>query len=194
MRGLWLQTHQIFFRRGKTRSMTLRLPLQQREFSLCVSVVIWKRMPRANVGADLFEHREEFRRSPDPGERNDRLAGKTLRLSRSRHYTGHENRLTRSCCDLGDLVSALSRPDNHNGIDMPQLRRDRRAQRPGRKAKPVADADLAVDHGNRQIGLDLPALQAIVEHEHVWIDRAARKPGRLDAIGADDHRRRAREQ
>jgi hypothetical protein len=39
----------------------------------------------------------------------------------------------------------------------------------------------------------LPAPQTVIEHEHARIDGASRKPPSFDAIGADNHRRRARQ-
>ena len=77
---------------------------------------------------------------------------------------------------------------------MRKLRSHWCAQRPGGHAKAVADADLAIDNSNREIRLDLPALQTIIEHQHAGVDGAAREPPGFHAIGADDHRRDTREQ
>jgi hypothetical protein len=150
-------------------------------------------MPRPNIGADLLQYRKEFPRPSDSGEGDNPLAGETLGLSHFRRKTRHQNHFARSryySCNFGPT---LSRPDNYNHIDIPHLRSERRTQRPGRHAESIADTHFTIDDSDPEIGLDLPALQTIVEHEHAWIDRAPRVPGGFDTIGADNHRRDTRE-
>jgi hypothetical protein len=150
--------------------------------------MICKRMPRANVGANSFECRKEFLRPPDAGECNNWLPRETFSLSLFRQKTRRENGFARWGRNPRHLGAALSRPDDQNRIDVPHLRGERRTQRSGGHAKPVAGADLAIDDRNREVRLDLPALQAIVEDEHARVDRTPRVPCSFDTVSPDDHR------
>ena len=49
-------------------------------------------------------------------------------------------------------------------------------------------------HREPEIGLDLPALQAIVEHQHAWARHIDGERRRRRAIGADEGRRGLRQQ
>src|SRR5947209_7661504 len=128
-------------------------------------------MPSANICPDLIERCEKFLRSSDAGERNDRRADKTRFYPEMRR----QNVLAGGARHLGHLTASFSRPNDKDGIDVPNLCLERRPQRPGGHAEPVADPNLAINHGNREIRFDLPALQAIIKHEHAWIDGAPRE-------------------
>ena len=74
-----------------------------------------------------------------------------------------------------------------------QLRGWRRAQRTGRQAEAIAEADAAVDQSEAEILGEGRALQAVVENQHTG-PRRDRRLGRRASVAGGETRRDAREQ
>ena len=87
----------------------------------------------------------------------------------------------------------LPSPITITQIGRRQLRRQRRAQRPGGRAKAIASAIIRVDDENGEIRVEAPAVQPVVQNQHAGAERL-REARRRRAIGADDGWRHARQQ
>ncbi len=83
--------------------------------------------------------------------------------------------------------------DHDNEVGRRQLRRQRRAQRPGGRAKAIASAVIRVDDENGEVRVEAPAMQPVVQNQHAGAERL-REARRRRAVGADDGWRHARQQ
>ncbi len=94
---------------------------------------------------------------------------------------------------LGDLCGAGALADQQQGLDVTQLRLQRRAQRSCRKHEAIAESAPPVHHRDRKVLGERWILQSVIHHDH---GRAGgfRELRALDAVARNDDRRSPCEQ
>ena len=108
-----------------------------------------------NLDAHRLERREKFLR-PRNARKGERPPAREW--AGEGGDVGAENGLSRRARALGDRLSGRALADEDERVHSLDLASQRRAQRAGGRAEPIAGAIAAIDDEQREIGLEPPAL------------------------------------
>ena len=130
---------------------------------------------------------EEARRIADAGQRHDLSPARARARIPRPTVPGREARLTkrsprqRASANCARARRTSEQPPFTTTASTLARRETRLAQRPRRQQQAVAEAPLAVDHGDLDVARERVVLQAVVAHQHVDLRdarRGARAPRR----------------